>query len=196
MTTTNRLAVLLRYCIYGLAFVPLIIFSQYISPFHFGKIIVFRSVIEIMATLYLILIWGDRSYRPRPDRIFWAFFGFAGAFTLATIFSINWYQSLWGSLERMGGVFSFWHYFIFYIILGSVLRTRQNWLTFLKITIIVGVLSALYGFGQRTNIGFFIGGGGRERIFGTIGNAALFAGYQILNVFLGLILAFWSLRKT
>jgi len=190
-----KISKVLRYCIYATAFMPLIIFSQYISPFHFGKVIVFRSVVEIILALYLLLIWQDRSYLPRRDKFFWAFLAFTLAYTLTTFTSVNIYQSFWGTLERMGGAFSFWHYFIFYIILTSVLRTKEEWMTFLKITVGVGVLSAFYGFGQRTDISFFVGSGGRARIFGTIGNPALFAGYQILNVFLALILGFGAHKK-
>ncbi len=174
---------------------PLVIFSQYISPFHFGKIVLFRSLVEIMLALYIILILQKPEYRPRRDLFFWAFLGFALAFTVATVASINTYVSFWGTLERMGGLYSFWHYFAFYVIASSVLRTKEEWITFLKITIFTGVLSAFYGFGQRTNISFFIGSGGRERIFGTIGNAALFAGYEILNVFLALVLGLWSNKR-
>ena len=186
---------ILKYCVYAAALIPLVIFSQYISPFHFGKVVLFRSLVEIMFALYLILVLQDRSYLPRRDKFFWAFLVFTLAYTLTTFTSINIYQSFWGTLERMGGAFSFWHYFIFYIILTSVLRTKEEWMTFLKIIVGVGVLSSFYGFGQRTDSTFFIGGGGRERIFGTIGNAALFAGYQILNVFLALVLGLSATKK-
>jgi len=186
---SKLLAKILKYLIYACALVPLVIFSQYISPFHFGKVVVFRSLIEIMLALYILLAWSDRSYRPKTDKIFWALLGFVVAFTVTSLASVNTFQSFWGTLERMGGLWSFWHYFVFYVILVSVLRTKEDWIKLLKITTVVGVLSALYGFGQRTNIEWFIGGGGRVRIFGTIGNAALFAGYQILNVFISLILA-------
>lgn len=187
---------IIKYCIYATAFMPLIIFSQYMSPFHFGKVIIFRSFIEAMVVLYIILIMLHREYKPRIDKFFWAFLAFTIVYTLTTFMSINVYQSFWGTLERMGGAYSFWHYFVFYIILTSVLRTKEEWFAFLKITVGVGVLSAFYGFAQRTDISFFIGGGGRERIFGTIGNAALFAGYQILNVFLALVLGFIATKKT
>jgi tetratricopeptide (TPR) repeat protein/O-antigen ligase len=187
---------ILKYFIYATAFIPLIIFSQYLSPFHFGKVVVFRSMVEFMLALYVVLAWRDPSYRPRRDGIFWGFLGFTLAYTLATFTSVNVYQSFWGTLERMGGLFSFWHYFAFYVILTSVLRTKEEWRTLFKLTVIVGILSAFYGFGQKTNIEFFIGSGGRSRIFGTIGNAALFAGYQILNVFLALVLGFQSQKKT
>src|SRR3989344_6077758 len=183
------IAGVLRAGLYLVAFVPLIIFSQYISPFHVGKVVIFRSIVEIMAVFYLILIWKDRSYLP-PKHILLTIFGlFTLVFTVSTLVSVNPYLSFWGSLERMGGLWSFFHYLVYFIILISLFRTREDWLRLLKLVIFVGVLSALYGFGQKTDIKFFIGSGNRARIFGTIGNAALFAGYQILTLFLALTLA-------
>ncbi len=190
-----NLRAILKYLIYAAALTPLIIFSQFVSPFHFGKVVVFRSLIEFMAVLYLLLAWREPAYRPRIDRFFWVFLAFALAFTVTTFTSVNVYQSFWGTLERMGGLWTFWHYFVFYIILTAILRTKEDWRTFLKISVVVGVLSALYGFGQRTDISFFVGSGGRDRIFGTIGNPALFAGYQIVNVFLALILGFGAVKN-
>src|SRR3989344_5171111 len=184
----SGLAKFLRFGIYLAAFTPLIIFRDFISPFHFGKVIVFRSLIEILVVAYIILILKDRSYLPRVDKIFWAILFFVLAFTITTITSILPYPSFWGTLERMGGLWTFWHYFLFYIILISVFTKREHWQRLLDITILVGVLSAFYGFFQKTDIEFFLGSGNRTRIFGTIGNAALFAGYQLFTVFLSLTL--------
>lgn len=186
----SNLAKFLRYGLYVTALVSLVIFKDFISPFHFGKVVVFRSLIEIMGAVYLVLILKDRSYLPRRDKIFWAFLFFVAAFTLTTVTSVLPYPSFWGTLERMGGLWTFWHYFLFYIILTSVLTTKDHWQRILDITIVAGILSAFYGFGQKTDIEFFVGSGGRTRIFGTIGNAALFAGTQILIVFLSLSLFF------
>lgn len=187
-----NLAKFIRFGIYLTAFVPLIIFSDFISPFHFGKVVVFRSLIEIMGAAYLILVLKDRSYLPRRDKIFWAFLFFASAFALTTATSVLPYPSFWGTLERMGGLWTFWHYFLFYIILTSILTKREHWQRFLNATVFAGVLSAFYGFGQKTDIEFFVGSGNRARIFGTIGNAALFAGAQLLVAFLSLTLFFQS----
>ncbi|MEK7154229.1 MAG: O-antigen ligase family protein, partial [Patescibacteria group bacterium] len=187
---SNWIAIFLRYAIYIAVFVPLVIFSQFISPFHFGKVVVFRSMVEIMAVFYLVLAVKDRCYRPplkHPLLIIFVLFTLL--FGVSSIISVNPYLSFWGSLERMGGLWTFLHYLVYFVILISVFRTKEDWFKLLKIAVFVGVLSALYGFGQKTNISFFIGSGGRERIFGTMGNAALFAGYQIVNLFLALILA-------
>jgi len=177
---------IIKYLVYVSALVPLIIFSQYISPFHFGKVVVLRSIVELMLTGYLLLIWRDRSYLPKMNQIIWAFLLFTLAFTVTTITSVQPYQSFWGALERMGGLWTFWHYFIYFIIIISIIRTREDWFRLFKIMAVMGALSALYGFGQKTDIEFFIGSGNRSRIFGTIGNAALFAGYQLLILFLSL----------
>jgi len=88
----------------------------------------------------------------------------------------------------MGGLWTFWHYFVYFIILISVIRTREDWFMLFKIMAVVGALSALYGFGQKTDMKFFVGSGNRARIFGTIGNAALFAGYQLLILFMSMTL--------
>lgn len=189
------LAKILKYLIYIAAFVPLVIFSQFISPFHFGKVVIFRSLVEIMAVFYLILILKDRNYFPKKHLLLTIFALFTLVFGVSTFISVNSYLSFWGSLERMGGLWSFVHYLAYFIILTSIFKTREDWLRLLKLSIFIGVLSAFYGFGQKTNIKFFIGSGERARIFGTIGNAALFAGYQIVTLFLALALAFSSWIK-
>src|SRR3989344_560855 len=186
----QNLVKILKWFLYGVAIVPLVIFSQYISPFHFGKVVVFRSLIELGVVFYLLLIWRDRSYLPKPNAIFWSFLAFVGVFTLTTVVSTQVYESFWGTLERMGGLWTFWHYFVYFVILVSVMRTEKDWFGLLRFMVFVGVLSAFYGFLQKTDISWIIGSGNRTRIFGTIGNAALFAGYQIINMFLAFTLYF------
>src|SRR5436190_22767029 len=130
MNQRPLLAGAVRYMVYAAALMPLIIFSQYISPFHFGKVIVFRSLVEVMLAFYIPLILLHSEYRPRLNKIFWAFFAFTVAYTITTFTSVNVFQSFWGTLERMGGAYSFWHYLVFYIIAVSVLRTAAEWLVF------------------------------------------------------------------
>src|SRR3989304_6115126 len=182
--TEPQLAKWLRWGVYALALVPLVIFAQYISPFHFGKVIGFRILVEAMVAGYVLLAWRHAEYRPRSNPFTWAFLAFALVFTLTTFTSSAFLQSWWGTLERMGGLFTFWHYFAFYLITLAVLRTREHWQTLLDLMVSVGVVSAIYGFLQKTDWTFILGSGNRARPFGTIGNAALFAGYQILVAWL------------
>ncbi len=181
----------IKYGIYLTAFIPLVIFSEFISPFHFGKVLVFRSLTEILAVFYIVLlIKYGKIYLPPRTPLLAAVTFFTLAFGLTTFTSINFYQSFFGTLERMGGWFSFMHFWLFFVIASAVLRKKEDWLTFIKISLAVGLLSAFYGFLQKTDLQWVIGSGGRNKIFGTIGNPALFAGYMIINAFLALMLYF------
>ncbi|MEK7579986.1 MAG: O-antigen ligase family protein [Patescibacteria group bacterium] len=186
-----KLLKFLKYGVYLAVFIPLIIFSQFISPFHFGKVILFRSLIEILAVFYVVLlIRYGKAYGPPMTPIFWFVTLFTLVFGLTTFASTNPFQSFFGTLERMGGWFSFLHFWGFFVIATAVLKKKEAWLFLIKISLAVSLLSAFYGFLQKTDLQWVIGSGGRNKIFGTIGNPALFAGYMIVNIFLALMLYF------
>ncbi|OHB17221.1 MAG: hypothetical protein A2913_00190 [Parcubacteria group bacterium RIFCSPLOWO2_01_FULL_40_65] len=182
---------IIKYGIYLSVLVPLIIFSEFISPFHFGKVLIFRSLVEIIAVFYIVLlIKHGRVHLPPRTPLFWAVSFFTLAFGLTTFTSINTYQSFFGTLERMGGWFSFIHFWMFFVIAAAILRKKEDWLLFIKFSLAVSLFSAFYGFLQKTDFQWVIGSGGRNKIFGTIGNPALFAGYIIVNAFLALMMYF------
>jgi len=183
------LAKLLRWGVYCSALMPLIIFNDYLSPFHFGKVIVFRSFAEIMAVFYiLLLVRYGQNYLPPRSKLFWGVTCFTLVFGLATLTSFDRFNSFWGTLERMGGWFSFIHFWIFFVIMTAVLRKKEHWLTLINVSIFTSLASVSYGFLQKTSWNWIIGSGSRQKIFGTIGNPALFAGYILMNAFLALIM--------
>jgi len=149
MREEPKLAIVLKYLLYAAAFVPLVIFSQFLSPFHFGKVIIFRSIVEVMAVFYLILVIKNRKFLPPRNVLLYIFAGWTLFFGITTLTSVNPYLSFWGSLERMGGWWTFLHYFVYFVILISIFRAKEDWARLLKVTVFVGVLSALYGFAHR-----------------------------------------------
>jgi len=191
--STKSLEKIIKYGIYLVALVPLIVFKNYLSPFHFWKVTMFRSLIEILLIFYVVLIIKDRSFLPKPNKIFWSITCFVAVFGITTLLSSDFFPSFWGTLERMGGWFTFIHLWLFFIMAISILKTKEDWIKFIKISIWVSLLSSIYGFLQKTNWSLIMGSGGRNKIFGTIGNSALFAGYILINTFLSLII---GLRKS
>lgn len=193
MNTSEIYIKILRWGIFISLFLPLVIFSQYLSPFHFGKMIVFRILVELMAVFYILLILINPKYRPKWTTLLISFSIFAGLYFLTGIIGVNFYSSLWGTLERMGGIFSFLHFWVYFIILTSIIRNREDWNKILKISVFVGFLSILFAYGQRLQLGkFFVGWQHGERVIGTIGNPALFAGYLLFIFYLALL---FLLRK-
>ena len=196
---------ILRWLLFASAFMPLIVTSDYMSPFHFGKVLVFRTLVGVMAIFYLAVIFKDRSYLPRWTGLLTAISLFTLAFGLTAFTGVNIYQSFWGTLERMGGWFSFIHFWVYFTILCSIFKKKEDWIKLLTLSVLAGVLSSFYGLlqkvpprptsGEVSQIHDFIlrhvvGSGSRAKIFGTVGNPALFAGYVIVNAFFALILAF------
>jgi len=189
---------LLRGGIFVSLLVPLVIFSQFISPFHFGKAVVFRSLVEIMAVIYILLIISNKKYLPKWRPIVISFTIFTGLFALTSFTAVDFNYAFWGTLERMGGLFSFLHFWVWFIILISIIRERKDWERLLKLSIFVGFLSILFAYGQYLiNIDvlkgfnkFFIGWQHGNRVIGTIGNPALFTGYLLFILFLSIYYLF------
>jgi len=191
MNLSENFAKLLRWGIFVSLFLPLVIFSQYLSPFHFGKMVVFRSLVEILAVFYIPLAIANKNYRPKWTLILISVSVFTGLYIFTGLTGVNFYSSFWGSLERMGGIFSFIHYWVYFVILVSVIRTREDWNKILKVCIGIGFLSILFAYGQaliRTK--FFVGWQHGERVIGTIGNPALFAGYLLFVLYLSFFYLF------
>jgi tetratricopeptide (TPR) repeat protein len=188
MENSSLYVKILKWGIFISLFLPLVIFSQYISPFHFGKVIIFRILVELMAVFYFILILMDKSYRPKWSPVLITFSVFTALYVLTGIIGADFYNSFWGSLERMGGIFSFLHFWVYFVILISIIKSKKDWQKVLKISVLVGLLSILFAYGQRLELGnFFVGWQHGERVIGTIGNPALFAGYLLFIIYLALL---------
>jgi hypothetical protein len=56
---------ILRWGIFLSIFTPLILYPQFLSIFHFPKVIIFRSIVEIMLVFYILLILANKKYRPK-----------------------------------------------------------------------------------------------------------------------------------
>ncbi|OGN10064.1 MAG: hypothetical protein A3J46_06890 [Candidatus Yanofskybacteria bacterium RIFCSPHIGHO2_02_FULL_41_11] len=188
------MAKFIRYGLYLSAFIPLIVFRDFLYPFQFGKTIVFRSLIEILGGAYLLMAIRDKSYLPKINLVFGAILIFASVWCLTTLTSAAPYISFWGTLERMGGLFTFLHYILYYVLLTTIFSKKDHWHTFFNFTILAGLLSLVYGFGQTTNSTFFLDTGS-SRISGTLGNPALFAGYELFVAFLSFMLFLNSTSK-
>src|SRR3989338_9931172 len=145
---------IVRWGIYAVALVPLIIFKDFLSPFHFGKVVLFRPWVEMLVVFYVVLVLRDRSFLPKPSLLLWAVTIFTAIFGLTTLTGVNPYQSFAGTLERMGGWFTLFHFWAFFVIAISVLRTRKEWVTFLKISVVISAISTIYGIFQKADLSF------------------------------------------
>ena len=98
--------------------VPVIVPSGFFFPYVVPRNIFFRAICE---TAVLILAWalcfGGDELDLRYEPIFWALIAFIAATLLSALLSPASNHSLFGDFERMGGVWSWVHLALFFLLL-------------------------------------------------------------------------------
>jgi len=169
---------------------PLIVSSSTLFPYVFGKAIAFQLLVEIMAVIYVWLLFtnyretGRFNYLPRLNYLTWSVMIFFIILLLSTIFSVDPSYSFWSKQERMDGLFNLTHFLVFFLVLTATINKKQL-LQILDASLIISFITCLYALGQLAGKIFLPYG---ERLTSTLGNSAFLAAYLIFNIFFALIL--------
>ncbi|MFH0792081.1 MAG: O-antigen ligase family protein, partial [bacterium] len=114
--------------------------------FPIGRDIILRFIVEVIGALFILLIYLDRSYLPKPNLTVWLFLIFWLISGITTILSTQPQFSLWGNIFRGQGFFSQTHiFFLFLIIVGFVKKIKQ-WEKIIWIAVGVGAIVSIITF--------------------------------------------------
>jgi O-antigen ligase len=155
-----------------------------------GKSLFARSLIELLAAAWVILVVIDPAYRPRRSWVVLAFGAYVLASLLSALFGVSITRSIWSEFGRMVGVWDLFHWFALVVIASSVLRTPAQWrliLTWmLVISLILSVVALAQGYGFW--LPFFPNSvlEARERTDATLGNASFLAAILVVTTLLAL----------
>jgi O-antigen ligase len=158
---------------------PLLFDRNFFFSFVSLKTIFFRIVVDLIFILYLILIYFDRSYLPKINKLNVSIFLFIFSLFIASIFGVNFERSFLSNFERMVGLLTFIYLFVFYIILISVFKNRRDWEHLFSVSIITAIPISFMVLMNK---------GGNFRGGGSLGNSSFFASYILFNIFFALIL--------
>src|SRR3989344_4056008 len=171
----------IRHGVYAALFLPLIIIPWLFFPFSTSKGFLFQNIVEIIFALYLALILKNKNFLPQKSALFYAVSFYFLALLLSTIFGIDPYHSFFGNYERMWRFFQLLYFFLFFIIIAGVFKSREERQKLIKVALISGALSVAVGLFQFG--GSFIFSSETSRISGVIGNPAFFASYLFFILF-------------
>jgi len=166
-------------------FTPLILGPFGLTLSAYPKAVFFRSLIEIIFVLYLLLIFLNQKYLPKVSPLVIAISIFVGILVLTSFTGINFHRSFFGDAERAIGVILYLHLLVFFIILISIFNKKKDWFNLLKLTVIVSGISSLAGILQKLGVYSFYGLS-LPRISGTLSNPDFFAPFMVLSIFLTL----------
>ena len=168
-TKLNKILIIsIKSLLFSTALTPLVITWSVIFPYIFGKVVFFRSIIEIALILFLVylltLIYADRKqvYTDKAIRInslksvlirvfknplFIFTILFILSLIISAIFAVNPYRAFWGTIDRGEGLFGMLHYFAF-LVMALFIFEKKDWLNFFKVYLVVGLILIFYAFLQ------------------------------------------------
>src|SRR3989339_1134536 len=179
--SNNQLRYVILAGLFAVPFVPFIVASSLFFPFITGKAFIFRLIVEIILACYLILAVRDPNYRPKFSWILGAIITFLVVMGVADIFAQNPLKAFWSNFERMEGYVTLLHLGAYFLVLGSVLKTRGIWDRLFATSVGASAMMAIYSFFQIAGKVTINQGG--VRVDGTLGNAGYLGIYMVFHIF-------------
>lgn len=164
-------------------FIPLLVTDAMFFPYITGKNFAFRIIVEVVFAAWVLLALLHPAYRPRYS---WILGG--GAALLVVMFFANLFgefphKSFWSNFERMEGFVTLVHWFLYLVVLGSVMTTEKLWNRFFHTSLAVAAIVILYAFAQIDG-----GAGGGWRVDSTFGNSTYMAVYMLFHIFIAALM--------
>lgn len=186
----QKLEWVIKLLIYASFFVPLVVIpSSFIFPFIVPKVVIFRSLVEIMLGAYvLLLIVNWKEYKPDITPLTIAVFAFyIVSFGISTFAGVDSYHSFWDNHERMLGFFTIMHYFAYFILCSKFIVNWTAWKWAMRTFLLAGVVVMFIGFLQVGNPDLLLNQGS-NRVASTLGNPIYVGGYGMFLTFMAALL--------
>ena len=178
-----------EFCIYTIVFFTPLIFSEnFFLSFEIPKIFIFRFFLYIAAIFFVFKVLIEKKldipdiFNNKLFKIFLILIPLI--FALSTIFSIAPNVSFWGSYYRQEGLFSYIHFFTFFILLLLNFR-KEHFERALKVALATFSITLIYGLVQ--SFGFYVGNFNIDtflgRNFSSFGHPNFFGSYIIIMFF-------------
>lgn len=158
---------------------PLVVVPGMFFPYVVPRNILFRVAVELGTAALVLRILRGASVDVRREHILQALVAFLFALVVSATFSPARNHSLFGDFERMGGVWAWLHFTLFFVVLRSLEESHLERL--LEAALAVSVVASAHAI-----IGHFssLGSG-----LSVAGNPGLLAGYLLVSVAVSLWLA-------
>ncbi|MBI2099196.1 O-antigen ligase family protein [Candidatus Uhrbacteria bacterium] len=168
---------------------PFYVLPRVLYPDVLGKAVIIQIIIALLLpALGAVFFWRRRERIIRNNPVAAALLIFVAVLAITAITGIDFYQSFWGSDNRVLGLFNFFHYlaayFIFFFAFSRSVAAKKQ---LLLLAVAVGVLMAMLGIGEYARTG-------GSRVGGTLGNPIFYGGYLLFPLFISAKL-FLSARK-
>ncbi len=194
----NILKWIIKIGVVAILFLPLFVYKPVFYPYVFSKIIIFQIIVEaiFVAWVFLLFYAKDRKkYKINfKNPLILALTIFIGFLILTSFTGVDVGKSFFSTQERMTGVITMIHFYLWFIVLSTLFREKRDWMIFLWSTLCCSFLLGLYGLGQKIGLSFLLKNGAK-RMSATLGNPDFLGVYSLMHIFLAGILMSWLKKK-
>ena len=189
----------IKVLLYLTALTPLVLLANFSFSYVTVKTVFFRVLIEISAILFLWLLLKNKIGLTnfKKNYFFWLWLGLLVVESVAALAGQSYLTSFFSNLERMWGIFTVAHLFLFYCLI-RIFFGEKEWRNFFNISFAVSMLVSIYGIVQRfpNTFGIYVFEAGIQRITSTLGNPTYVAIYLLFNIVFALIFFFKEQRRS
>jgi O-antigen ligase/tetratricopeptide (TPR) repeat protein len=176
---------ILKWVVYGgifaVPFVVLIVSSSMFFPYITGKNFAFRILVEVALAAWVLLAFYDAQYRPRFSWIMLTGAALLAVMFCADLFGEHAMKSFWSNYERMDGYVTLVHFYIYFLMTATVLKSAALWNRFFNTTLAVAAAVSLYAFAQVFGA-LNVAQGNAWRVDATLGNSTYMAVYMLFHI--------------
>ncbi len=189
----QKIVKVINFLLYLTALTPIMLAAKFSFPYVTVRTVFFRLVIELALLLVLWLAAvgalslnkaeADKASALKQNYFFWVFLGLLAIEIVAAWFGQSLAASWFSNLERMWGIFTVIHLWLFYLLIRSFFGEKE-WRIFINVFLAVSILVSLYGIIQKYPEVFkiYVFESGIGRITSTIGNPAYVAIYLLFSL--------------
>ena len=162
---------------------PFVISGETVFPFVVGRVLYFRSLVEIVFVAWTTLAVLNPDYRPRWSCLLFLLALALGVAVLSACLGVSAERSFWSTYERMRGVVDQAHWFALALVLVSVVRPAQ-WTILLNVNLAIGGVVAVWAVGQYLDVQMLLwdwSTAGYGRVVARLGNPIQLGAYLLVN---------------
>ncbi len=169
---------------------PFVVMPDVFQAYAVGKAVWSRAAIAVTFALWAGLALADPAARPPRSPLLFILGAGAAVAVLAAAAGADFQRSLWSSYERMQGVVDLLHWFAFFLVLVSVLRTTRSWRLVLALNLAAAtaLVLAVIARSLEIEVPFYGGHPEREarRFGGPLGNPVMLGAWLSVNAIMAL----------
>ncbi len=184
MPNNSRALTAARWLLMSTVLVPVLMSTGFFFPYITLRTVFFRTVVDLVAGIFIYLIaTREHGSRSRRDLFLWSFVAFTVASGIAAAVSSARNRAMFGDFERMGGVWALLHFLMYYAMLRVFFGERE-WRMFLRLSVGVSALVALFAAiqFQVSFAGTPYAGTFYSAVHSTIGNPGMLGMYLFFGV--------------